>query len=63
MKDLTLDKNYKRGSKGGKVRLIQEWLCLHGFHIVIDGDFGPATDRAVKEFQAKKKSGVTGVVN
>ncbi len=63
MKDLTLDKSYKGGSKGGKVRLIQEWLCLHGFHIVIDGDFGPATDRAVKEFQAKKKSGVTGVVN
>jgi hypothetical protein len=63
VKDLTLDKNHKRGSKGGKVKLIQEWLCLHGFHLAIDGDFGPATDRAVREFQTKKKLGVTGVVN
>jgi hypothetical protein len=29
MDDLVLDKTYLRGDKGKKVRLIQEWLCLH----------------------------------
>lgn len=62
MKDLVLDRNYKKGSKRKKVRLIQEWLCLHGFHIRIDGDFGPATDYAVRQFQRKKGLKVDGVV-
>jgi hypothetical protein len=61
--DLELDKNYKKGSKGRKVKLIQEWLCLHGFHVAIDSDFGPATDSAIREFQKKnglKSDGVVG---
>jgi len=62
MKDLVLDKNYKKGSKGEKVRLIQEWLCLHGFHIYIDGDFGPATDSAVRQFQRRKGLKIDGIV-
>lgn len=62
MKDLVLDKDYKKGSKGKKVRLIQEWLCLHGFHIYIDGDFGPATDYAVRQFQRRKGLKVNGIV-
>ncbi len=52
--DLTLDKNYQKPTKGKKVRLIQEWLCLHGIGIVVDGDFGPATDYAVRLFQREK---------
>ena len=51
----------RRGSKGKKVRFLQEWLCLHGFFIVLDGDFGPATERAVKDFQKKARLPVTGV--
>ena len=62
MKDLVLDKNYKRGSKGKKVRSIQEWLCLHGFHICIDGIFGPATENAVLQFQEKESIEVDGIV-
>lgn len=62
MEDLILNKNYKKGSKGKKVRLIQEWLCLQGFHICIDGDFGPATDYAVREFQKRKGLEVDGIV-
>ena len=62
MKDLVLDKNYKKGNKGKKVRLIQEWLCLHGFHIRIDGDFGPATDYAVRQLQRKKGLKADGIV-
>jgi hypothetical protein len=60
--DLILDRNYKLGDKGGKVKLIQEWLCLHGFLITINGDFGPATDRAVRSFQARESLLVDGDV-
>jgi hypothetical protein len=63
MDELNLDKDYGRGSKGKKVKLIQEWLCFHGFNIVIDGDFGPATEYAVKAFQKKKGLDVSGIVN
>lgn len=62
MSDLVLDKDYKKGMKGKKVRLIQEWLCLHGYHIAIDGDFGDATDTAVRQFQKEKKLKVDGIV-
>jgi hypothetical protein len=62
MGDLELDRNYKKGDKGEKVKLIQEWLCLHGFHVAIDNDFGPATERSVGEFQKKKGLKPDGVV-
>lgn len=62
MKDLVLDKNYKKGDRGKKVRLIQEWLCLHGLHILIDGIFGPATDYAVRQFQKEEELTVDGIV-
>lgn len=62
MKDLVLRKDYRQGSTGKKVRLIQEWLCLHGLNVLIDGDFGPATTHAVREFQRKKGLEVDGVV-
>jgi len=62
MKDLILDKDHKRGSRGKKVRAIQEWLSLHGFSTAVDGDFGPATDYAVREFQRKKRLKVDGIV-
>jgi hypothetical protein len=62
MSDLILDKEYKKGTKGKKVRLIQEWLCLHGYQIVVDGDFGVATDAAVRQFQKEKKLKVDGIV-
>lgn len=60
--DLILDKNYKRGSKGKKVKLIQEWLSLNGFGVIVDGDFGAACQFAVREFQKKNKLEVDGVV-
>ncbi len=63
MKGLELDKNYKKGMKGNKVKHIQEWLCLHGHNLVIDGDFGPATDRAVRDFQSKKQLKDNGIVD
>ena len=41
----------KRGNTGPDVKRLQEWLCLAGFHTAVDGDFGPATEAALKEFQ------------
>lgn len=53
----------KRGDKTPDVRKIQEWLYLDGFGLVVDGDFGPATEQAVKAFQTKKKLPVSGLVD
>lgn len=62
MSDLTLDKSYKKGNRGKKVRLIQEWLCLNGLGVCVDGEFGVATDYAVREFQKREGLKVDGVV-
>lgn len=62
MNDRMLDKIYKRRCKGKNVKLIQEWLCLHGIYVSIDSDFGPATDYAVRKFQKGKHLKVDGIV-
>ncbi|MFN0193310.1 MAG: peptidoglycan-binding domain-containing protein [Aestuariivirga sp.] len=51
-----------RGQSGMKVKRVQEWLSLHGFAVLIDGDFGPATEQRVKDFQASKGIVATGRV-
>ena len=63
MRDLILNRNQKQGDSGEKVLLIQEWLCLHGMSIPIDGEYGPATDLAVRQFQQKKGIPVDGQVD
>lgn len=63
MNDLKLTKELKRGDTQGQVKLIQEWLCLHQEAVGTDGDFGPATERAIKSFQAKNGITQTGVVD
>ena len=63
MSDLKLDKPLQRGSKDGQVKLVQEWLSLHGENVGIDGDFGPATQSAVKDFQNKAALAATGIVD
>lgn len=63
MSDLTLDRSYRRGDQGGKVKLIQEWLGLRGRQVAIDGDFGPATEAAVKKFCTQQGLPGSGVVD
>jgi hypothetical protein len=63
MNDLTLDKNYAKGSSGAKIKLIQEWLFLQGINVAIDGSFGPATEAAVKQFQSRNGMTVNGIVD
>jgi peptidoglycan hydrolase-like protein with peptidoglycan-binding domain len=61
--DLKLDASKKRGSSGEKVRLIQGWLSLHGFKLVVDGGYGSATERQVRAFQKANGLPVTGIVD
>ena len=61
--DLAFERPYRRRESGRRVRLVQEWLCLHGFHVKIDGDFGPATEAALTRFQREVGLPVTAVVD
>ena len=63
MDDLVLDRDLSKGSRGKKVRLVQEWLCLHAVGLEIDGSFGAATEAAVTAFQRRCGLRPTGVVN
>ncbi len=52
----------KKGSKGEEVRLLQTRLQELGyFTSEIDGDYGPATKEAVKEFQKRNSLSVDGI--
>lgn len=52
----------QRGSFGASVTRLQEKLKAKGFPITIDSEFGPATDLAVRQFQAREGLTVDGVV-
>ena len=56
-------RDVKRGARGKPARLVQEWLTLHGHGVAVDGDFGPATEVAVGNFQAGERQRRTGVVD
>lgn len=55
----------RTGNKGPDVRKLQELLntaLLLNPVLKVDGDFGPATDSAVKRFQAERGLGIDGIV-
>lgn len=55
----------RNGSRGDEVRALQEKLLALGYDLGkwgADGDFGAATEAAVKEFQVNHALAVTGVV-
>lgn len=54
--------NYKKGSRGEMVRQIQKALAGAGLRVIVDGNFGPITEEAVKEFQKKKGITPDGIV-
>jgi hypothetical protein len=45
----------KRGANGPTVRILQEHLTLAGYPLLIDGDFGPATERALDLWREAKR--------
>ncbi|MEV4191257.1 peptidoglycan-binding domain-containing protein [Streptomyces toxytricini] len=52
----------KKGSDGADVTTVQHLLIAAGHRIDADGEFGPATERAVKAFQTSHKLTVDGIV-
>ncbi|MER7445042.1 peptidoglycan recognition protein family protein [Micromonospora avicenniae] len=54
--------NVKRGSKGQVVKNTQGLLNAHGAKLNIDGDCGPLTDTAIRNFQRARKLSVDGIV-
>jgi hypothetical protein len=52
----------RHGSDGGAVRTLQEALNEHGAHLIVDGDFGDDTLKAVIAFQTGHKLAHDGVV-
>jgi lysozyme len=52
----------KRGAKGNAVKRLQRALARAGNQVAADGDFGPATDSAVRAFQAAHGLAADGIV-
>ena len=52
----------RRGSEGDAVEILQVRLRLRGFPLTLDGDFGAATELAVKTFQSQAGLVADGVV-
>lgn len=50
------------GAEGARVRELQEGLREHGAKIVADGQFGPATDAALRRFQTSQGLVADGVL-
>jgi peptidoglycan hydrolase-like protein with peptidoglycan-binding domain len=51
-----------QGQRSGCVTELQSLLNHHGADLAVDGDFGPLTDSAVRDFQAEKGLAVDGHV-
>lgn len=52
----------KLGSSGVEVSEVQKLLSLLGYDLVVDGSFGPRTQRSVKSFQKKMGIAADGIV-
>jgi hypothetical protein len=52
----------ERGNKGSRVRMLQGLLLAWGYSLKVDGIFGAATQRAVRDFQSKHAKPVDGIV-
>ena len=50
------------GSHGPAVARLQQLLIAHGYHLAVDGDFGPVTYADVRNFQASHHLAVDGIV-
>lgn len=60
--DMEVVEVLNQGDKGSNVKTLQTNLNKLGYKLVVDGIFGPATDKAVEDFQRKNKLAVDGAV-
>jgi hypothetical protein len=51
LREIQFTSAIRRGAVGPGAKRVQEWLSLHDHRVAIDGQFGPATQRAVSSFQ------------
>lgn len=49
-------------TQGNDVRAVQQAIARAGFPLVVDGVFGPATDRVVRQYQASRGLVADGIV-
>ncbi|TAE32597.1 MAG: peptidoglycan-binding protein [Cytophagales bacterium] len=68
-REISIIDTLHKGDKGMSVKHVQEWLCLSALLfpaasvvVFIDGQFGPATERAVKNLQRAMNLPLTGEV-
>lgn len=61
MSETTIAGTVQRGDKGADVRRVQEWLSLRGHGVQLDGIFGAATEKALKNFQKAHQLEVDGI--
>ena len=52
---------YKYGMSGAGVREVQAQLNKLGYRLTIDGKYGPATSRAVSDFQGENGLVIDGI--
>src|SRR5262245_34843281 len=62
-RELAFDGVIKKGDKSVRIRRAQEWLSIHGCPTPVDGDYGPATETCVRDFQHQQGGSTTGIVN
>ncbi len=61
-RELPRSGSLSKGARGAGVEAVQWALTRAGIPTGIDGDFGPATERSVREFQKARKLTVDGIV-
>ena len=61
--EIDFDGPIERGAKKFRAQRVQEFLTLNGFAVSIDGDFGPATEKRLRDFQTARGLPATGVVD
>lgn len=63
LREVQFPSTIRRGATGSDSKRVQEWLSLHGNRVVIDGQFGAATQRAVATFQESNYLTANGTVD
>ena len=59
---VNINDTMRRGDCGDAVTFLQERLTVLGFSVSADGQFGPGTERVVKDFQTSRGLTADGIV-